>query len=193
MKALTIRQPWASLTAFKMKRFETRSWKLNYRGKLAIHAGKFNPDYHFHGVEAQQAMYEALKPHFFPDKQVNWGYIERACPLGAIIAIAELVDVWKSIESVDSEKVEIYGNGGRGFGKYEVVTAPELLFGNFTPGRYAFELDNVLLLPQPIFCNGRQGLWDCSVDLSKAYFEPGQTDEMREILHPYIKDREGVE
>ena len=39
MKALTIKQPWASLIVNKYKRYEFRSWKTNYRGKILIHAG----------------------------------------------------------------------------------------------------------------------------------------------------------
>lgn len=40
MKALTIRQPWASLIAAGVKTIETRSWSTRYRGPLAIHAGR---------------------------------------------------------------------------------------------------------------------------------------------------------
>jgi hypothetical protein len=40
MKALTIRQPWASLIADNIKLIESRSWQTHYRGKLYIHAGK---------------------------------------------------------------------------------------------------------------------------------------------------------
>ena len=32
MKAVTVRQPWATLIALGMKRFETRSWQTKYRG-----------------------------------------------------------------------------------------------------------------------------------------------------------------
>lgn len=39
MKALTIKQPWASLIIEGYKKFEFRSWKTNYRGKILIHAG----------------------------------------------------------------------------------------------------------------------------------------------------------
>ena len=39
MKVLTIRQPWASLIINEYKKYEFRSWKTNYRGKLLIHAG----------------------------------------------------------------------------------------------------------------------------------------------------------
>ncbi len=40
MKVLTIKEPWASLIINGYKKYEFRSWKTNYRGKLLIHAGK---------------------------------------------------------------------------------------------------------------------------------------------------------
>lgn len=39
MKALTIKQPWASLIIEGYKEYEFRSWKTNYRGRIYIHAG----------------------------------------------------------------------------------------------------------------------------------------------------------
>ena len=40
MKALTIKEPWATLIIEGYKEYEFRSWKTNYRGKILIHAGK---------------------------------------------------------------------------------------------------------------------------------------------------------
>lgn len=40
MKAITLWQPWASLVACGAKKYETRSWKTDYRGPLVIHAAK---------------------------------------------------------------------------------------------------------------------------------------------------------
>ncbi|NLC48509.1 MAG: ASCH domain-containing protein [Tenericutes bacterium] len=40
MKALTIKEPWASLIIEGHKKYEFRSWKTNYRGKIYIHAGQ---------------------------------------------------------------------------------------------------------------------------------------------------------
>ena len=56
MKALTIKEPWASLIINGYKKYEFRTWKTNYRGKILIHAGskmdkkidiisKYNLDY----------------------------------------------------------------------------------------------------------------------------------------------------
>ena len=39
MKVLTLKQPWATLVAEGIKKYEFRSWKTSYRGKLLIHAG----------------------------------------------------------------------------------------------------------------------------------------------------------
>ena len=36
----------------------------------------------------------------------------------------------------------------------------EMLFGDWTPGRYAWELANVRLLPKPIRAKGAQRLWN---------------------------------
>ncbi len=39
MKAITIRQPWASLIMAGIKTVENRTWRTSYRGPLLIHAG----------------------------------------------------------------------------------------------------------------------------------------------------------
>ena len=38
MKALSIKEPFASLVSLGIKKIETRSWKTNYRGEIYIHA-----------------------------------------------------------------------------------------------------------------------------------------------------------
>ena len=39
MKVITLKQPWATLVAEGIKKYEFRSWKTKYRGKILIHAG----------------------------------------------------------------------------------------------------------------------------------------------------------
>ena len=39
MKVLTVKEPWASLIINGYKKYEFRSWKTKYRGKILIHAG----------------------------------------------------------------------------------------------------------------------------------------------------------
>ena len=59
MKALTIKQPWATLIMQGDKRFEFRSWQTKYRGDLLIHAGK--------GIdkEAMKRLEKYLPNHLF--------------------------------------------------------------------------------------------------------------------------------
>jgi hypothetical protein len=40
MKALTIKQPWASLIVENIKNIENRTWKTNFRGRVYVHASK---------------------------------------------------------------------------------------------------------------------------------------------------------
>ena len=40
MKVLTVKEPWASLIINGYKKYEFRSLKTSYRGKILIHAGK---------------------------------------------------------------------------------------------------------------------------------------------------------
>ena len=39
MKVITLKQPWATLVAENIKKYEFRSWKYSYRGEILIHAG----------------------------------------------------------------------------------------------------------------------------------------------------------
>lgn len=78
IKALSLWQPWASLIAEGHKSYETRSWRTNYHGWLAIHAAK-------RWKHDQRAIMQ------------NWPYRNLALPdplpFGAVVAVARLVDV----------------------------------------------------------------------------------------------------
>lgn len=40
VKAITIKQPFATLIAEGLKEYEFRTWRTKYRGDILIHAGK---------------------------------------------------------------------------------------------------------------------------------------------------------
>ena len=160
MKAITIWQPWASLIACGAKKFETRSWKTDYRGPIAIHAAArypFKATKDIPGYVVAE-MRQALKSFGI---LTNWTDF-RNLPLGKIIATADLVDC---------HEIMLYG--GRGISAYpgrlemeDGIYYPdeqELLFGDWTPGRYAWELANVKMLPEPISCKGKQRLWEVEI------------------------------
>lgn len=135
MKAITIHQPWATLIALGEKKFETRSWATKYRGPIAIHAGK----------EINHDMVMLLGK----DHPSIWHKIS---PLqtGCIVAIAELVDCpWVVVEYPTQS---ILFNG-------DTVEGNELMFGDFSQGRYAWELANVRQI-EPIPAKGQQRIWN---------------------------------
>jgi hypothetical protein len=69
MRAITIRQPWASLIVDGKKTVEYRSWPCRHRGRLAIHAGLF--------VDR--------------DESKRVGYDPTKLPRGQVIAVVEMV------------------------------------------------------------------------------------------------------
>lgn len=153
MKAITIWQPWASLLACGAKKYETRSWSTNYRGPIAIHASK-----------------KPVLPWFQQevDRGVRLRIIEilakyrlgvlRQLPLGDVIATAELVACHKMQIDPKTHRVALYDN--QGHQSSVSICSPELILGDWTSGRYAWEFTNMTMLPEPIPAKGMQGLWN---------------------------------
>lgn len=92
MKAITIKQPFASLIAAGLKEYEFRTWKTKYRGEILIHAGK--------GIDKK-----AMKKF----KHLNLEY-----PSGCIIAKVTLSDCIKVDDELRKElserNAEIYSS-----------------------------------------------------------------------------------
>ncbi len=70
LKVITIKQPFATLIAKGLKKYEFRTWKTKYRGEILIHAGK--------GIDKI-----AMK---------RYEYLHFSFPKGCIIAKANLSD-----------------------------------------------------------------------------------------------------
>lgn len=79
MKAITIHQPWADLIAGGVKTIETRTWPTQFRGVLAIHAGKAN-------AETPKRQDAETQNEFWCDS----GY--RRVEYGAVVAVARMYD-----------------------------------------------------------------------------------------------------
>ena len=141
MKALTLTQPWASLTAIGAKRIETRSWKTPYRGRLLIHAAKGFPKW------AQEF---AASPRVSGLLGPDYAY-----PRGAIIAVCRLVAVLPTRELQEDGIVRM--DESKLCPDFE-MTNQERSFGNYLPGRFAWLLADVKAV-EPIFVNGALGLW----------------------------------
>lgn len=153
MKALTLTQPWATLVAIGAKRIETRSWRTSYRGRLAIHAAKGFPKW-AREFTVEPVCYEAVRFHCSRlgiDERFN-GF--PAYPVGAVIATCSLVNC-VPVEEVDSAS-------GLFSVTLEPLTEQERAFGDYSEGRYAWILEDVRRLPQPISAKGALSLWDWS-------------------------------
>ncbi len=85
MKAITIKQPWATLIAEGYKKYEFRTWRTKYRGEILIHAGK--------GIDKKAV--ERFK-------HLNLNY-----PIGQIIAKADLTDCVKVDDRLREELKKI--------------------------------------------------------------------------------------
>ena len=76
-----------------------------------------------------------------------------------------------TVDIVDCQKIiRLSGEDGSPFelGEAELqsgmlVTPPELMFGCFSPGNYAWILDNPVMFDTPIPAKGRQGFWNWEV------------------------------
>ena len=152
MKAITILQPWASLIACGAKKIETRGWATKYRGPIAIHAGKNWPKIVTYKTQRlPESIHLAL----------CWkgGFSRLAdLPMGAVIAIAELVGCQKVVGNISlrlgTEKREaaVLENANK-------ITGNELAFGDFSYGRYAWILQNVCKI-EPVPAKGMQRIWE---------------------------------
>lgn len=92
MKVITLKQPWATLVAEGLKKYEFRSWKYSYRGEILIHAGK--------GVDK-----EAMKKF----EHLNLNY-----PRSRIIAKVKILDCVKLDKEINENIIRenelVYGH-----------------------------------------------------------------------------------
>jgi len=134
---ITVRQPWATLLAFEVKTYETRSWRCEHRGPLAIHASSMlHPD-----------------DRIWAQEDMNIARLLRECgyedvtdlPLGTVLAVGTLTQCYRT---------EAFG----------VLSRTERALGDWSRGRWAWRIERVERLPEPVPAKGRLGLWHCEID-----------------------------
>ncbi len=138
MKAITVRQPWASLIAAGYKRVETRSWATGYRGPLAIHAAK--------GLPTRTRM--RTEEREFAEQERALGRLPRRIPFGAVVATVYLARVMPTESAIS------------------IVSGLERYLGDFSPGRFAWFLEDARPLDDPAPIRGALGLWEWPSHLS---------------------------
>ena len=99
MKAISIRQPWASLIVLGLKDIENRTWATRQRGTILVHASKgMTRTEHEDAIEfAIEAIRKAPpKSALFGDAKTitlgELGFAFDALPRGGIIGSVEIVD-----------------------------------------------------------------------------------------------------
>ena len=149
MKALTLHQPWASLIVRGYKRLETRSWappKKLIGDRIAIHAAQH--------VDIDRAI------EFWWELGIDRApWAARAMPRGVIVCTAKLAGAYRV--------ASVYGDGQ--WRSYEMVPGSADHYGmqskiddygDFSPGRWLWRLDDVIREKPPIPAKGRQRLWE---------------------------------
>lgn len=134
MKAISLWQPWATLVAHGLKHFETRSWYTGYRGTLAIHAAKRKADKY----ELNPTIIKALTDIGFQRLS--------ELPYGCVVCTCLLVDCEPTARVVNRTY-------------FKEIAATEIHFGDFTPGRFAWQLDTVIRV-NDMPAKGSQGFWE---------------------------------
>ena len=156
MKALTLHQPWASLIACGAKSIETRSWcpSSNVIGqRIAIHAGK---------VVVARGLEKSLREdwvEFFEAVENCLGADWRAAlPRGAVVATAVLESYFHvpTYYSTEAERVSVLETQLEEAGGKD----NEFVFGDYSGGRVAWVLSDVVACDPPLPARGYQGLWE---------------------------------
>lgn len=172
MKFLTIRQPWASLIAVGAKTIETRPFSTKYRGPLAIHAGKAKPSRDLVRMGQWLTRWDYGEGRYvMSDGLGKWV----ALPLGAVAAVCDLIDVvpivdHKPIHQYDEPPipcVDLFIDGAYRWWHHDggfTDVSDQLPFGDFTPGRFAWLLDDVRPI-DPVPMEGASGLRDLPADI----------------------------
>lgn len=162
MKALTVRQPHATLIAIGAKQIETRGQKTAHRGEIAIHAGRSTEM-----IEALKGGHGLRHGERFRSVLTAAGYTSgQDLPLGAIVAVVDLWDC-RQLLLVDSKPFYL-ASGADQTRIWVPVSEQEAAFGDFSYGRHGLMLRTVRRLDQPVPCRGMPGMFDLPADVERA-------------------------
>jgi hypothetical protein len=136
MKALSIRQPWATLLCLGVKSYETRTWQTDYRGPIALHAGTL-----FDAAARRLCLEPPLADWLFRAGIRT----PRSLPRGQIIGTAILADC------IPTEKLRS-------------LSAKQRRLGDFTRGRWAWRFTDIQPLDTPLPARGQLRLFQVDLD-----------------------------
>lgn len=141
MRCLSLWPPWGTLIAAGYKTIETRSWPTHFRGLLAIHQGlRWGPD--------QRAFWVKYRTEAARRGLVRLADLPAKPPTGCVVAVAWVIGCRATSDGRGREADWIADLGPL-----------ELLAGDYTPGRFGWQLGQVRPLDEPYRLSGRQGMW----------------------------------
>lgn len=168
MKAITIKQPWASLIAHGIKPIENRSWKTKFRGTVLIHSAAKPAKGLFKVMDNEMrrlaGVCETWKPLYFSD-----------LPHSAIIGKVDIVDCVINHPSIWAEKgalakecpecnsTEFINKNLVGDGYRECRNCGQEWWIDISYEKpiYNWVLENAVLFPEPILgVKGKLSFWD---------------------------------
>ncbi len=94
MKAISVKQPWASLIVSGLKDVENRTWPTKFRGRILIHASKNPVPGKWNALNSRQI--KKILDH-------NISIADCKLPYSAIIGCVDIVDCVKDYPSVWAE------------------------------------------------------------------------------------------
>lgn len=157
-RAISLTQPWASLMAIGAKQVETRCWRTNFRGWVAIHAAKG-----FAG-DCKALCYRSP----FAGVLAGAGYNKpEDLPRGVILAVTEIIDCKPT------------GNHSAG-----ITDTQELAFGDYSPARFGIFTHGVRQLKQPITIRGALSIWRLSSPITELDLVAQGEHLVRTALNP---------
>ena len=177
MYALTLWQPWATLIAEGIKVFETRSWKppKNLIGQqIAIHAAKKKPTREEIDNYSTAIRREMEKLYGFTNwwETIPYGSIIATTTIGGFFFVQEVVDAFVRVKGLRTDESHKSTPG------YLDID----MFGDYSPGRYAWRLWDLSKEIEPIPAKGKLGLWVWKRDSDDENRGTDAADEGEESL-----------
>lgn len=153
MKALSIKQPWASLIAHVIKDIENRTWKTHFRGRIYIHASAASAGTPIELLNESQM------------KAIQNGFCELHYPKSAIIGEVDIVDCVINHPSIWAEKTTIHIENGKMFSHEKPI--------------YNWVLANPVLYDKPILnVKGKLSFWETDYKHCEECEKPFHVDKM---------------
>jgi hypothetical protein len=149
MKAISLLQPWATLIMLDYKSYETRSWATKHLGPLAIHASLGKPSWARKVCKEDPHIRLILSTH---------GLTFDTLPRGVIVGLAEVKGMRKIQEPDTGIKL-----GGVDPAQLTLV---ERACGDYTAGRWAWQLQRRRPLTTPVPCTGALSVWQLPDDIA---------------------------